>query len=59
MAALGSYAQGIYVETLTRARKDGTVPTDIASMAGKRYLVASETRPGQSARRTSIQTIDR
>ncbi len=47
VAALGSYAQGIFVETLTRARKDGTVPTDIASMAGKRYLVASETRPGQ------------
>jgi putative DNA primase/helicase len=47
-AVLGSYAQGVYVETLTRARKDGTVPTDIASMAGKRYLVASETRPGQS-----------
>jgi len=45
---LGSYAQGVYVETLTRARKEGTVPTDIASMAGKRYLVASETRPGQS-----------
>ena len=48
VAALGSYAQGVFVETLTRARKDGTVPTDIASMAGKRYLVASETRPGQS-----------
>jgi P4 family phage/plasmid primase-like protien len=48
VAALGSYAQLVFVETLTRARKDGTVPTDIASMAGKRYLVASETRPGQS-----------
>jgi putative DNA primase/helicase len=45
---LGTYAQTVPVETLLSTQLDGQVPNDIARMAGRRYLQASETKAGKS-----------
>jgi putative DNA primase/helicase len=45
---LGTYSQTMPVETLTASSVDGRIPNDVARMAGKRYLVASETKAGKS-----------
>jgi putative DNA primase/helicase len=44
---LGSYAQTVPVETLMASSVDGRIPNDIARMAGRRFLVASETKAGK------------
>jgi putative DNA primase/helicase len=45
---LGTYAQTMPVETLTASSVDGRIPNDVARMAGKRYLSASETKAGKA-----------
>jgi putative DNA primase/helicase len=46
-AALGSYAQTLPVDTLMASSIDGRIPNDVARMAGKRFLAASETQAGK------------
>jgi putative DNA primase/helicase len=45
---LGTYAQTMPVETLMASSVDGRIPNDVARMAGKRFLQASETKAGKS-----------
>lgn len=45
---LGTYAQTMPVETLMASSVDGRIPNDVARMAGKRLLQASETKAGKS-----------
>jgi putative DNA primase/helicase len=45
---LGSYAQTMPVSTLMASTVDDRIPNDVARMAGKRFLVASETKQGKS-----------
>lgn len=45
---LGSYAQTMPSETLMASSVDGRIPNDVARMAGKRFLVASETKAGKA-----------
>lgn len=44
---LGTYSQTIPVETLMASSVDGRVPNDVARMAGKRFLIASESQAGK------------
>ena len=44
---LGTYAQPVPVETLTASSIDGRIPNDVARMAGRRFLNASETKAGK------------
>lgn len=44
---LGTYAQAMPVETLTASSVDGRIPNDVARMAGRRFLAASETKAGK------------
>lgn len=44
---LGTYSQIMPVETLTASSVDGRIPNDVARMAGKRFLIASETKAGK------------
>lgn len=45
---LGTYAQVLPTETLMASSVDGRIPNDVARMAGRRFLVASETKAGKS-----------
>jgi putative DNA primase/helicase len=45
---LGSYAQTMPVSTLMASTVDDRIPNDVARMAGKRFLVASETKQGKA-----------
>ena len=45
---LGTYAQTMPVETLMASSVDGRIPNDVARMAGKRMLQASETKAGKT-----------
>lgn len=45
---LGSYAQTMPVSTLMASTMDDRIPNDVARMAGKRFLVASETKQGRA-----------
>jgi putative DNA primase/helicase len=45
---LGDYAQTIPTETLMASSVDGRIPNDVARMAGRRFLVASETKQGRA-----------
>lgn len=45
---LGTYAQTMPVDTLMAQTIDGRIPNDVARMAGRRFLVASETKAGKS-----------
>lgn len=44
---LGTYAQTVPVETLMASKVEGRVPNDVARMAGRRVLFASETKAGK------------
>jgi len=45
---LGGYAQTMPVSTLMASSMDDRIPNDVARMAGKRFLVASETKAGRA-----------
>lgn len=45
---LGTYAQTMPVSTLMASTMDDRIPNDVARMAGKRFLVASETKAGKA-----------
>lgn len=45
---LGTYAQTLPVDTLMASSVDGRIPNDVARMAGKRFMAASETKAGKS-----------
>lgn len=45
---LGTYAQTLPVDTLMASSVDGRIPNDVARMAGRRFLVASETKAGKA-----------
>lgn len=45
---LGSYSQTIPVDTLMASSIDGRIPNDVARMAGRRFLIASETKAGKA-----------
>lgn len=45
---LGSYSQTVPVETLMASSVDGRIPNDIARMAGRRFMSASETKAGKA-----------
>jgi putative DNA primase/helicase len=44
---LGTYAQTLPVSTLMASTVDDRIPNDVARMAGRRFLVASETKQGR------------
>lgn len=54
---LGTYAQTVPVETLLSTQLDGQIPNDIARMAGRRYLQASETKAGKSLDEQRIKQL--
>jgi len=45
---LGTYAQTLPVSTLMASSIDDRIPNDVARMAGRRFLVASETKAGKA-----------
>jgi putative DNA primase/helicase len=45
---LGDYAQTMPVSTLMASTVDDRIPNDVARMAGRRFLVASETKQGRA-----------
>jgi putative DNA primase/helicase len=45
---LGAYAQTMPVSTLMASTVDDRIPNDVARMAGRRFLVASETKQGKA-----------
>ena len=45
---LGTYAQTLPVSTLMASSVDDRIPNDVARMAGRRFLVASETKQGKA-----------
>lgn len=47
-AILGSYAQTMPVDTLMASSIDSRIPNDVARMAGRRFLVAAESKQGKS-----------
>lgn len=57
MHVLGTYAQTVPVDTLMASSVDGRIPNDIARMAGRRYLVASETKQGKSLDEQRIKSL--
>lgn len=57
MHVLGTYAQTMPVETLMASSIDGRIPNDVARMAGKRFLVASETKAGKSLDEQRIKQL--
>jgi putative DNA primase/helicase len=44
---LGAYAQTMPVSTLMASTVDDRIPNDVARMAGKRFLIATETKQGR------------
>jgi putative DNA primase/helicase len=54
---LGSYAQTMPVDTLMASSVDGRIPNDVARMAGRRFLVASETRAGKPLDEQKIKQL--
>jgi putative DNA primase/helicase len=54
---LGTYAQTVPVETLMASSVDGRIPNDIARMAGRRFLVASETKQGKALDEQRIKQL--
>ena len=44
---LGTYSQTVPVSTLMASSVDDRIPNDVARMAGKRFLVTSETKQGK------------
>lgn len=45
---LGTYSQSMPVSTLMASTVDDRIPNDVARMAGRRFLVASETKQGKA-----------
>jgi putative DNA primase/helicase len=45
---LGAYAQTMPVSTLMASSVDDRIPNDVARMAGRRFMIASETKQGKS-----------
>ena len=56
-AVLGSYSQIMPVETLMASSVDGRIPNDVARMAGKRFLVASESHAGKSLDEARLKAL--
>lgn len=54
---LGSYSQTVPVETLMASSVDGRIPNDVARMAGRRFLVASETKAGKALDEQRIKQL--
>ena len=56
-ALLGGYAQVVPMETLMATQVEGQVPNDVARMAGKRLLAASETKMGKTLDEAKIKLL--
>lgn len=54
---LGTYAQTMPVDTLMASSLDGRIPNDVARMAGKRFLVASETKAGKALDEARLKAL--
>ena len=54
---LGTYAQTMPVDTLMASSVDGRIPNDVARMAGKRFLLASETKAGKALDEQKIKQL--
>jgi putative DNA primase/helicase len=54
---LGTYSQTVPVETLMASSVDGRIPNDVARMAGRRFLVASETKAGKALDEQRIKQL--
>jgi putative DNA primase/helicase len=54
---LGSYGQTVPTDTLLLVRTEGRVPNDVARMAGRRYLAASESRAGRRLDEAAIKQL--
>lgn len=57
MRVLGAYAQTVPVDTLMASSVDGRIPNDIARMAGRRFLGASETKQGKALDEQRIKSL--
>lgn len=54
---LGSYSQTIPTETLMASSIDGRIPNDVARMAGRRFLSASESKAGKSMDEQQLKAL--
>lgn len=54
---LGTYSQTIPVDTLMASSVDGRIPNDVARMAGRRFLSASETKAGKSMDEQQLKAL--
>jgi putative DNA primase/helicase len=54
---LAMYAQTMPVSTLMASSVDDRIPNDVARMAGKRFLVASETKQGRSLDEAKMKAL--
>jgi putative DNA primase/helicase len=54
---LGSYSQTIPTDTLMASSVDGRIPNDVARMAGRRFLVASETKAGKAMDEQQLKAL--
>lgn len=57
MRVLGTYSQTVPVETLMASSVDGRIPNDVARMAGRRFMVASETKAGKALDEQRIKQL--
>ena len=57
MRVLDAYAQTVPVDTLMASSVDGRIPNDIARMAGRRLLAASETKQGKALDEQRIKSL--